>query len=439
MAASKAQIKGYAKLAARHNRPSIYLSTFTLPGASKDSLRLILTFNISHKMLSFKKEDKPGSFRFYARPLLSIKVYESPRNNLGFKEKVSVIDLESVARKTWKDTVYAANYEATNNVNDFAAGFLQMKLPPGAYTYILQFGRRENEAGTSGTRNIKLDGTQKGEIVLIDSVNISQPVERLGLVNMGDNIPFRKGFYAFIRLPAYNQTKDYKLNVQQLNISDEDTTSVKKVFESTIADEDIISSVHPVLRSDGENLFLRLQSTDQGQTYALVKIPNHKFPDAAFRIEVTEQNKENIIAQKTVQSFWVDKPISLYDIDVAINALGYIADEETIKNIKSGSTGERKKKFDAFWKKRDPIPDTEYNELKIEYYRRIDYAFRHYSSRSHAGFETDRGRIYILYGPPDDIERVYPRQGATREIWTYPNRRFVFKATSGYGDFVLLE
>ena len=61
-----------------------------------------------------------------------------------------------------------------------------------------------------------------------------------------------------------------------------------------------------------------------------------------------------------------------------------------------------------FWKKRDPDPDTEENEFKTQYFQRIDEANHLFTDGGEPGWLQDRGRIYILLGPPADRE-VYPR------------------------------
>ncbi|NIT58652.1 MAG: GWxTD domain-containing protein, partial [Aliifodinibius sp.] len=78
-------------------------------------------------------------------------------------------------------------------------------------------------------------------------------------------------------------------------------------------------------------------------------------------------------------------------------------------------------------------------ELMAEYYRRIDHAYKKFTTENTIGFNSDRGEIYIKYGPPNDINRKFPKNGATTEIWTYPDRIFVFKATTGFGDFKLIS
>ena len=71
-----------------------------------------------------------------------------------------------------------------------------------------------------------------------------------------------------------------------------------------------------------------------------------------------------------------------------------------------------------FWLRRDPTPGTEQNEFKEEHYRRIAYTNVHFASRL-PGWKTDRGRVYIVQGGPDEIEAGKSSTGALREIWRY--------------------
>ncbi|MCX7973815.1 MAG: GWxTD domain-containing protein [Candidatus Aminicenantes bacterium] len=66
----------------------------------------------------------------------------------------------------------------------------------------------------------------------------------------------------------------------------------------------------------------------------------------------------------------------------------------------------RKEFIEEFWAKRDPDPETEENEFKNEFYRRIDYANKHFNEGI-PGWKTDRGRIYIYMGPPDKFEEFF--------------------------------
>ena len=111
----------------------------------------------------------------------------------------------------------------------------------------------------------------------------------------------------------------------------------------------------------------------------------------------------------------------------------YILTVEEKDTFKKLTTDEERDKFiEQFWKRRDPDTRTVENEYKEEYYRRIQYANDHYSSAI-PGWKTDRGRIYIVFGPPDDIENhptggtirreVYQGGGLTQsypfQVWRY--------------------
>src|SRR5271154_6032575 len=80
-----------------------------------------------------------------------------------------------------------------------------------------------------------------------------------------------------------------------------------------------------------------------------------------------------------------------------------ITDEERAAFKQLSNDEERDNFIEAFWQRRDPTPDTEENEYKEEHYRRIAYANERFASGI-PGWKTDRGRTYIVYGPPDEID-----------------------------------
>lgn len=99
-------------------------------------------------------------------------------------------------------------------------------------------------------------------------------------------------------------------------------------------------------------------------------------------------------------------------------------------------SSEREKFKEEFWKKRDPDPETEENEFKIEYYNRIDYANRHFIGGGRAGYLQDRGRIYILFGPPTQIFR-YPGRTPPYEVWLYGTFPVTFINRYSSGNYEL--
>ena len=100
-----------------------------------------------------------------------------------------------------------------------------------------------------------------------------------------------------------------------------------------------------------------------------------------------------------------------------------ITDEEKVAFKRLTTDEERYKFIEQFWLRRDPSPNTIENEARDEHYRRIAYANERYRA-AEPGWRTDRGRIYITWGPPDQIEAHPSGDGRSEpfEIWRYRAR-----------------
>src|SRR5260370_65440 len=77
---------------------------------------------------------------------------------------------------------------------------------------------------------------------------------------------------------------------------------------------------------------------------------------------------------------WIDMPRSLGNTSQALEALGYIASDSEVNEMRSASPDRRKALFTLFWKKRDPSHATGFNEQMAEFYRRVDYAMENFGS-----------------------------------------------------------
>jgi len=112
--------------------------------------------------------------------------------------------------------------------------------------------------------------------------------------------------------------------------------------------------------------------------------------------------------------------------------VGYIISDEEKKAFKGLQTDEEKDQFiEQFWLRRDPTPDTEENEYREEHYRRIAYANEHYASGI-PGWKSDRGMIYIKFGPADETEthnggteqRAIEEGGGQTSMYPYEKWRY---------------
>ena len=122
-----------------------------------------------------------------------------------------------------------------------------------------------------------------------------------------------------------------------------------------------------------------------------------------------------------------------------------ISPEERKAFLQLGTDEERENFIEQFWIRRDPTPDSFENEYREEHYRRIAYANERYASGI-PGWKTDRGRIYIAWGPPDEIEshpsggqyqRPYDEGGGFTS--TYPFEIWRYRYLESIGTDVLLE
>jgi GWxTD domain-containing protein len=126
--------------------------------------------------------------------------------------------------------------------------------------------------------------------------------------------------------------------------------------------------------------------------------------------------------------------------------VAYIITDEERKAFKKLATDDERERFiEEFWRRRDPDPDTDENEFREEYYERIAYANEHFASGI-PGWKSDRGRIWIMYGKPDETE-THPSGGSYQRepqegggsTTTYPFEKWFYRYLPGVGSGVEIE
>ena len=137
---------------------------------------------------------------------------------------------------------------------------------------------------------------------------------------------------------------------------------------------------------------------------------------------------------------WYNMPQSLLDPVFAVEQMYLILTNDEYKQIKNGNKNEIFANILNYWKHHDPTPATEYNEAMAEFFNRVDYAeinFRTITQRN--GAKSDKGKIYILNGKPDEIY-TNTKDKKTTEIWFYKklNKKYIFEVVS-VGNYKLVE
>jgi GWxTD domain-containing protein len=184
-------------------------------------------------------------------------------------------------------------------------------------------------------------------------------------------------------------------------------------------------------------LFAAAQQTDQNQPPTRKSSTAPQRETIARPLSEREKKKREEKLRKELETpyrKWLNE-------DVA-----YIITDEERTAFKRLQTDEEREQFiEQFWLRRDPTPDTVENEFKEEHYRRIAYSNEHYASGI-PGWKTDRGRIYITYGPADEIDShpsggTYerPPEEGGGETSTFPFEQWRYRYIEGVGTNIIIE
>lgn len=447
--------RDYYLLAWRDRQPETFIDHHIL--ASADSLTsVIVGFNFSYDFLQFKKWQE----QYRSALLINIDVYTTSKEEAERLEKErqerlkkmeedrkrgrrpssdelvepgldKVENLIPVKTLVLRDTVYAASYESTSSTSDQFRGNFMLNLPPGFYRYTIEVRQNGDPAvQRSRFRTLRIQKNSPAPLLLAGSLNSTS--NAFDLFNLDQKIPFGQDFSLLALLPDSISKDSVSLQLTEAGFIANDSSrnnSLAEIYSDEVLNLDSLVFSHT--SQDSEKLKMK------GMQLWLFNIPGKDFPNSRIQAELKTVNKS--LLKKTYASYWTNMPLSLFNVDLAIDMLRFIVPENKLKELKTGKREEKIAAFEAFWKQRDPSPDTDFNELMAEYYRRIDYAFKEYSSPAQPGFESDMGKYYILLGPPDSRNRTLLGNGNTRETWSYPKVELIFQSTSGFGDYQLIE
>ncbi|MFU8811554.1 MAG: GWxTD domain-containing protein [Balneolaceae bacterium] len=431
----------YESLLMRSDQPNAYTSHVLLPDEDGKTTFATL-FRLDFDFLPFLRvrsnmEDVPAYAEYFSPLRMGVEI-----NHGEFREnRRRQSEGEVVYRSTYQDTVYASSFDQTRSRFDHAQGYIVTQLEPGQYNYELQLTRGESVRQASSRRvNFHVAKYEEADttrmMLLADHWNDGDLFQSR-MLNFGTNVIYGQDYTVLVPLPKEDRGP-YSLSITRLMPGEGVNPYPDKSFEHDISPDELLSAGGYEFEKRDGSVYFSMNRTIPTARFAVVDIPNADFENARFRIAVTDNEGKNV-SRLIINSQWIDMPISLYNLDVAINMMQFIVDDQQLRELRSGSQTDRERKFREFWEQRDPTPDTEFNELMAEYYARIDYAYANFTTPQTAGYASDQGRAYILFGEPENINRQLRTSGPTQEIWEYGNRTLVFEATSGFGDFKLVR
>ncbi|MCS7013737.1 MAG: GWxTD domain-containing protein [Chloroherpetonaceae bacterium] len=387
-------------------QPDFEANLFNFQGEKGESI-LTLYVRVKYSKLTFTK--KEGTFTA---------MYEVIASFLDEKGAM-------VCEKLWTDTVSTRVYSQTMSKDLSREMSFNVELPPGKYTAVVQF--RDKESGrTSEQRRAVLVKNFKRDRPTLSSIMIVQTE-----FDTAGNVSYFPNLSSVVPLNAKEQGPQIYYEIYNTNPKYETLVLRYAISHRTRRDQ-IVEVYRRGVTLAGE------------RTRVLDTISSQRIGGGDYTLSIGIEEGKELLDESSITFLTRIQGTSFYikDLDKAIEQLEYIASWEEISKMREAKTNDEKLRlFNEFWKRYDPSPGTEENELQAEYYARVEYANQNFTGYGE-GWRSDMGRIFIKYGMPDLIERQQQAFGQRPyEIWEYQqhNLRLIFVDVSGFGNYRLLR
>jgi GWxTD domain-containing protein len=376
----------YEQLAATHRDPVWHARTVAL-AVGYDSSHVLTSFRLAYEAIPFRR--LPGTDSLQATIDITVDYLEAPeRASRG--RRSSDESLVSLKRLVWTRTVTVSASDA-KRAGLSLADMLETHLPTHRFRTLMRV-----EVDGAVRPPAPVETVVASKVVLI-------PVRPDGTpAHLGSNTRF--GEPTSFRVIAAPDARPASFRLFAVDEASRDST----IVEGGAYADGILTPARPDLNN------------------------------RTYRIVVCDSSG-NQLGDMRFLPRWYDMPIGLLNLDLAIDLMRFSISPEELRAMRRGSQTQREDRFRAWWAERDPTPDSPYNELMAEYFKRIHEAFVRFSTPAKAGYESDMGATWIRYGEPLTVERRMPPGGSALEVWDYGNRRYIFRATTGFGDFELLS
>jgi GWxTD domain-containing protein len=327
-------------------------------------------------------------------------------------------DGRPIAGDAWERRFVVATFDETRDGELRFAVEREFRVSAGEYRWRVRVQDRNGGGTAEALREVELRGLGGSTLGLGDLL--------FGECAAGDSAE------AFRRLAS----RRYAGDLQQVCVQG-------TVFDLAAADSARRYRIHYRVRDEAGGEFARGDTTlPAGQrTFVLHPAVHHLFL-GPYRLEVeVAEGDRRYESESTFEIESTNAPRG-GQWAMMIEVLGYVTSSGDLEPLRRARTDEeRAAAWDEFWRRRDPRPETPRNEALLDLMRRVREANREFQALE-PGWRTDRGRIYIRYGNPDQID---DHQGTADsppvQIWHYYSRnlRFVFADRTGFGRYELVS
>jgi len=371
------------------------------------------------------KSDKIGQTKvevFIQIPYNSIKFIKGDDGFYGkYSITLSFLDEKGeklFAEKIWNEKIFVKEYKTTTSKYTSNISRKTFFVQPGMY--LIRTSIDDKETQKELVRNVKYN-----------------------IHDFSNNIDISDIMFIEDKM-INNDSKTIIPNISR-NVTNQHT-GVSIYYEIYSDKKDNATINYKITDSEKESIFNETVTTklDSGVNHILYTAKDTTINLGTYQFEISLINSDKEVITESKRLFfsrWVGVPTNIEDLETAIEQLEYIATDDQIDFIKESSTKDEKiKRYMEFWKSKDPNPTDEDNEAFDEYYRRINLSNINFTHYNKPGWKTDRGMVFIVLGPPDNIEsHPFDSYSKPYVVWEYYDlrRSFTFVDVTGFGDFRL--
>lgn len=329
--------------------------------------------------------------------------------NLTFSQ-----DSVEVKREARRESVRVGTFAETGRTEETIVFQHLVALAPGRYEVMLQAADANSSRGFRTVDTLDVPHYGPGERQL------SSPV----LIYRGDGRSSRDGAPDLILSPRH--TVAYGGDPARIYIETYGSKTPTPV-DVAVTDE----TENPIWSVRAE-----IASGDSAMRHATLELPAASLPLGKLLVKITmEDTGENVRTPLLIalSDQWI-----VTDFEEVLRILEYIGTRAEIDSLRNGTPAQRRRLWDEFWARRDPLPSTPPNEYRDDFFARVRATEQFSEPGGRPGWQTDRGEVYIVLGPPSFAQERYIDQdryvGRPNAIeWLYEN------APGGRLDLIFID
>jgi len=378
--------------------PFYHVEFSRIPMESKDSSRVVIYLKVPYDDLQFVKYDS---------------VYQANYEISVVAFNVDDVQVDNIIKQR---ELEVASFEETNSREAYDNPQFNFVLGSGEYNFSV--GLMDLDTRQTTYRRFSIDlkqfvqnAFQLSDLVVVDSIL--------------SDVKGELDFTAHVVNELNDREEDYYIYYVTTGDSGE-----------AYVEGSVLDTEGNVIQSKQDTVFVT--PSPEGHFIAM------DLSDIAYRSYVYQltlkRDSLEVVRKKDFQIGWTGLSSDIDNLDEAIEQMVYILPTRELRQMRNAEEAGKREQFTSYWDERDPTPNTPENELMDEYYRRIRFSSEQFGTSIQEGWRTDRGMVYVMFGPPNDIiRRPFELGSKPYQIWQYYNlnREFVFIDETGFGDYRL--